>query len=395
MQGNRNLITFGDAYKRMQPTAFSTTVKPVGALCNLNCAYCYYLDKSGLFDNSRPKMSDSLLELYIRQYIEANEVDVVTFNWHGGEPLVAGIDFFHRAVGLQRKYADGKRIENTIQTNGTLITEEWCDFFYKNNFLVGVSIDGPRDIHDAFRRDNGGVSTFDRVVAAIEKMKRLGVEFNTLSTVNRLSEGRGGEVYRFLCSLGSRYMQFLPVAEFAMPEVSVSAKGFGEFMCGVFDEWVARDVGRRYVQLFDAALAAWTGYAPTVCVFSETCGNVPVVEHNGDVYSCDHFVRPEYKIGNITDGNLAEMFASHAQFRFSIAKRNTLPRECLRCRWNFVCRGECPKHRFAVSTDGEAGMNSLCEGYKLFFNHVEPRMVEMARLLERQLPPALVMANPK
>ncbi len=411
MNKRRNTITFADAQKRSLPTSFSTMLKPVGSRCNLDCAYCYYLDKAGIYGGREALMSDELLEEYVRQYIEGNQVNLVTFNWHGGEPLAAGIDFFRKAMALQRKYAGEKRIDNTIQTNGTLITEEWCRLFRENNFLVGVSIDGPRDIHDAFRKDKGGQPTFDRVVAGIEMMKREKVEFNTLSTVNRLSEGRGAEVYRFLKSLGSRFMQFLPVLEYTTTPVpggrpvivppstpgaqlapwSVSAKGFGAFMCAVFDNWVISDVGDWYVQLFDVSLAQWAGVQPSLCSFCETCGDALVVEHNGDVYSCDHYVYPEYRIGNIAEGNMAAMLASHAQFRFGVDKRNALPRECLLCKWYFACRGECPKHRFDKTADGEDNLNALCEGYKLFFSHVSPYMEQMKQLLERQMPPAFVI----
>ncbi len=403
-------LTFEDAQKKMSPTAFSTMLKPVGSRCNLDCAYCYYLDKAGIYGGREALMPDDLLEEYVRQYIEGNKVDLVTFNWHGGEPLTAGIDFFRRAMALQQKFKGDKRIENTIQTNSLLITEEWCRLFRENNFLVGVSIDGPADIHDAFRRDKGGAPTHSKVVAAIEMMKREGVEFNTLSTVNSKSEGRGAEVYRYLRSLGSRFMQFLPVLEYTVPGPggrpvivppstpgavlapwSVSARGFGRFMCDVFDTWVISDVGNYYVQLFDVALAQWMGVPPALCSFAETCGDALVVEHNGDVYACDHFVYPEYKIGNIAEKDMASMFDSLGQFRFGIDKRNSLPRECLRCKWYFACRGECPKHRFDVTPSGESGLNALCEGYKMFFAHVDPYMKYMKEMLEKKMPPALVV----
>jgi len=410
MERRKNILTFADGQKKLLPTAFSTMLKPVGSRCNLDCAYCYYLDKAGIYGGREALMSDALLEEYIRQYIEGNKVDLVTFNWHGGEPLTAGVDFFRRAMELQRKYAGDKRIDNTIQTNGTLLSEEWCALFRENNFLVGVSIDGPRDIHDAFRRDRGGAPTFDRVVAAIEMLKRERVEFNTLSTVNAASEGRGAEVYRFLARLGSRFMQFLPVLEYTIPGPggravivppstegaepapwSVSSAGFGRFLCDVFDDWVIADVGRLYVQMFDVALAQWVGVPPSLCAFGETCGDALVVEHNGDVYSCDHFVYPEYRIGNIAEGDMARMFDSRTQLRFGIDKRNGLPRRCLRCEWYFACRGECPKHRFDTTPDGETGLNALCEGYKAFFSHVDPYMKRMKELLLGQMPPALVI----
>ncbi len=396
----RKLITFEDAWRRMLPTAFSTMIKPVGSHCNLDCSYCYYLDKADLYGGRQTLMQPP------RQYIEGNKSDVVTFNWHGGEPLTAGVDFFRRAMVFQRKYAAGKRIDNTIQTNGTLISEEWCTLFRENNFLVGVSIDGPREIHNAFRRDRGGAPTFDRVVAAIELLKGYGVEFNT----HRVSEGRGGEVYRFLRSIGSGFMQFLPVMEHAVqgeggrlvivppgrPDAglapwSVSSRGFGHFLCDVFDQWVISDVGSRYVQLFDVALAQWVGEPPSLCTFGETCGDSTVVEHNGDVYLCDHFVYPEYRIGNVAEDNLVELIEGPARLHFSLDKRNLLPRECLRCKWYFACRGECPKHRFDITVDGEPGLNALCEGYKMFFSHVDPYMKYMKDLLDRQMPPALVI----
>lgn len=405
-------LTFADALKSSRPTAFGTMVKPIGSRCNLDCNYCYYLDKAELYDRREPRMSLELLDEYIKQYIGSNEVPVVTFSWHGGEPLLAGIDYYREAVRLQHKYKGDKRIDNALQTNAMLIDEEWCDFFRENNFLIGVSIDGPQDIHDGFRRDKQGRPTFDRVVKAIELMARKGVEYNTLTTVNRCSEGRGREVYRFLKSLGSHYMQFLPVVEHVVEvegsrrpvivppdrdansyraEWSVSAEGYGRFMNDIFDDWVLSDVGQYYVQLFDVSLAQWVGVPPGLCSFSETCGDALVVEHNGDVYSCDHYVYPSYKLGNIREGNLADMLKSKKQFGFGINKRNTLPRECLKCLYYFACRGECPKHRFEQSRSGEPNLNALCEGYKMFFAHVKPYMEYMAGLLKEQQPPARVM----
>lgn len=408
----KKALTFGDALKSNRPTAFSTMVKPIGSACNLDCHYCYYLDKAEIYQKHEPRMSFEMLEEYTRQYIAANDVPLVTFCWHGGEPLMTGLDYYRKAVEFQQKYRGDKQIDNTLQTNGTLVTQEWCDFFRENNFLVGVSIDGPRDIHDAYRLNKGGQPTFDKVVAAIELMARSGVEYNTLSTINNLSEGRGAEVYRFMKSLGSRYMQFLPVLEHVvdvpgssrgaivapgsvanshLAEWSVSSVGFGRFMNDVFDEWVLSDVGQYYVQLFDVALAQWVNVQPGLCSFGETCGDAMVVEHNGDVYSCDHFVYPKYKLGNIMEQELAELIKSPGQFSFGINKRNTLPAECLRCKYYFACRGECPKHRFDVSPSGEQGMNALCAGYRAFFSHVEPYMKYMAQMLSEKRPPAMVM----
>ena len=404
-------LTFADAVRKSRPAAFSSMLKPIGSRCNLDCAYCYYLDKVDIYAGEQSTMGEELLEEYTRQYIEANGVDEVTFNWHGGEPLLAGKEYYRKALALQKKYANGKRISNVLQTNGTLIDREWCELFRENDFLIGISIDGPQEIHDAFRRTKGGTPTFDKVVAAVEMMRREGVEYNTLSTVNSLSEGRGREVYRFLKSLGSHYMQFLPVLEYVKPgavtgrpvivppgtegsglaEWSVSARGYGAFMCDIFDEWVIGDVGDYFVQLFDVSLAQWLGVPPALCSFGETCGEALVVEHNGDVYSCDHFVYPEYRIGNIREKTLTEMIASRSQFRFGIDKRNTLPRTCLRCKYYFACRGECPKHRFDTSPDGESGLNALCEGYSSFFAHVDPYMKYMAELLKQGQPAAFVI----
>lgn len=404
-------LSYDEIIKRQRPRAFGSMVKPVGSACNLDCSYCYYLDKESIYGGREPKMSDELLERYIRQYIEGNRVDTVTFTWHGGEPMLAGLDFYRRAVALQKKYARGKRIENSLQTNATLIDDAWCDFLRENNFLVGVSIDGPQSIHDANRRDKGGCPTFDRVMQAIARMRRAGVEFNTMTTVNRLSEGRGREVYLFLKSIGSRFMQFMPVVEYtcrqgpdSRPHIvppgtpgsepgpwSVSAAGFGAFMNDIFDEWVINDVGRCYIQLFDVALAQWYGVRPALCAFCDNCGDSLVVEHNGDIYSCDHFVYPEYKLGNLNDTTLVEAFSSRRQADFGAAKHNRLPDECIKCRYWFACRGECPKHRFDRTAEGEEHLNALCEGYKAFFRHAEPYMRRMADLLRAQQPPALVM----
>ncbi len=316
----KDIFTFRDAEKQAGPVAFATMLKPAGSTCNLDCHYCYYLDKAVQYGGRQAVMSDELLERYIKQYITANEVPTVQFCWHGGEPLLLGLDFYRRAMELQKKYADGKRIENTLQTNGTLVDEAWCDLFASNNFLVGVSLDGPEDIHDAFRVTKGGQPTFARVMRTIELFQHGGVEYNTLSVVNRRCEGRGAEIYRFFRdTVHSRYMQFLPAVEHVidkpgyhrplivspehegarLAEWSVSAEGYGNFLCDVFDEWVVRDVGQYFVQMFDATLAQWCGVQPGVCSMGETCGDALVVEHNGDVYSCDHFVYPEYKLGNI------------------------------------------------------------------------------------------------
>ena len=379
-------------------------VKPVGSLCNMRCKYCYYLDKAALYNNHQPQMSDELLENYIRANIEGNNSPVIAFAWHGGEPLLSGKEFFRKAVALQQKYAEGRTVENSIQTNGLLVDDEWCAIFRDNNFLVGVSIDGPESIHDAHRVDAGGQPTFARVMRGIEKLYRNRVEYNTLTTINIHSEGRGAEVYNFLRGI-SVFMQFLPVAELLCdgriqsPEAqkadiapwSVSARGFGEFMCDIFDIWVKKDVGRRYVQLFDATLALMVGVQPSVCSLCETCGSGLTVEHNGDVYCCDHFVYPEYKIGNIHTDRLADLAYCDRQFEFGVAKRALLPRECRHCKFYNLCHGECPKHRFIDDNRGEYGKNYLCEGYKLFYEHTQTAMERMKNLILDGKPAAEIM----
>ena len=406
----------------MRPTAFTTMIKPVGSACNLDCDYCYYLGKADLYGGHQPKMSEELLERYISQYIEAVQIPMVTFCWHGGEPLLAGLDFYEKAVALQNKYKGNKQIENSLQTNGLLMNAEWCDFFRRNNFLIGISLDGPKDIHDAYRHDRGGHPTFDRVMRAVEMMAVNGVEYNTLSTINDRCAGRGSEVYAFMRSI-SKYMQFLPVVEMVenaalrverkpcdrlqpddsinhqpsainRPAIvppgtpnaqlapwSITSKAFGRFMCDIFDEWVINDVGERFVQLFDITLAQWCGVQPSLCSFCPTCGDGLVVEHNGDVYMCDHFVYPEYRLGNIETEHLRDLQRKPELFRFGIEKRNSLPTDCRRCEFLFACRGECPKHRFATTRRGERGLNTLCEGYKHFFSYTAPYMERMRDLL--------------
>ena len=405
----RNSLHLTDVAKMRSAPAFGTMIKPIGSACNLDCHYCYYRDKSEIYNNNMPCMSEELLEIYIKQYIEGASQQNISFCWHGGEPLMAGLPFFRKAMELQRKYAGDKVIENTLQTNGILVNEEWCCFFRENDFLIGLSLDGPEDIHDAFRRDCGGAPTFARVMRAVELMTKHGVEFNILSTVNARSEGRGAEVYKFLSSINP-YLQFLPVVEYvrerpgkrplivspdeedAVPAPwSVSAKGYGQFMCDVFDEWMKFDVGRKFVQLFDITLGNWCGVPPTLCAFGEVCGDGLVVEHNGDVYSCDHFVYPEYRLGNIADNELVAMYRSSEQQAFGRDKRDALPLECKRCNYYFLCRGECPKHRFEYAKNGEPYMNVLCEGYKMFFRHTDPYMRYMKTLIEKGEPASKVM----
>lgn len=404
------LFTIADAAKRTGPRSFTTMVKPGGSACNLACTYCYYLEKARLYGGIEPLMSPDLLETYIRQFIEACESDTVEFCWHGGEPLMWGIDYFKRAMKLQRKYAAGKQIRNSLQTNGTLINEAWCAFLAENEFLVGLSLDGPRDIHNAHRLNRGGRPTFDKVYASSQLMRRMRVEFNTLSVVNNLCEARGSEIYRFLRDdVGSRFMQFLPAVDWINSETqkdsaqtsntvsdiedfqrrlapwSVSSQGYGRFLCDIFDEWVRRDVGRTFVQIFDVTLSQWCGLPSGICTMAQTCGEGLAVEHNGDVYPCDHFVLPEYKLGNICETPLSELFDSEKRLRFSLFKRNALPAECSNCKCYHLCHGGCPGHRLPN------GKNALCEGLKLFFAHCGPAMDKMKALLLADRAPAEIM----
>ena len=411
-------LTLEDARRLSGPTAFNLMIKPAGSLCNLDCRYCYYLDKAEIYGGREPRMSLEMLETVVREYISANDVPEVTFNWHGGEPLLAGLGFYRKALEYERKYAEGKVIRNTLQTNGTLIDREWARFFRENGFLVGLSLDGPADVHDKYRRDRGGFPTFDRVMKGLNLLREEGVDFNTMSTVNKAGEGRGLEIYQFLKSVGSRYMQFMPVVEHVrfpldrngrpvrgsrpcivdpseegarIAPWSVGDLEFGTFLCDIFDFWVCNDVGRCFVNEFDAALASWCGVLPGTCVYAGTCGGNSVVEHNGDVYPCDHFVYAKYRLGNIASDDLRSLMESPAQSKFGIDKRNKLPSKCFRCPWLFACNGECPKHRFNRTEKGETGLNALCSGYTKFFSHVPPYMDYMKELLAQQQPPALVM----
>ena len=415
----QNMLLLEDAVRITGPAAFNIMLKPAGSLCNLDCAYCYYLDKAEIYGGREPRMSEAMLETVIREYIAANDVPEVTFNWHGGEPLVMGLPFYRKAVELEKRYAGGKKIVNTLQTNGTLLSAEWAKFLSNNNFLVGISIDGPRDIHDRYRKDKGGRATFDKVLRGLSLLREYGVEFNTMSTVNNVSEGRGREVYHFLQALGSRYMQFMPVVEHVkypmdrngkrlrhgrpfivnpsaegsvLAPWSVSDIGYGRFMCDIFDWWVRHDVGTCFVNLFDATLANWCGVMPGTCVYAQACGGNSVIEHNGDLYPCDHFVYPEYLLGNITEKGIREMMQSDRQIRFGTDKRGALPTRCIRCKYLFACNGECPKHRFNRTENGDTGLNALCEGYKLFYSHVDRYMGIMRSLLEQKRSPAGIMA---
>jgi uncharacterized protein len=407
-------ILFTDALKLKRPNAFNVMLKPAGPSCNLNCTYCYYLEKRKLYPGKKDfRMSENFLKDFTKQYIESQDVPVVTFTWQGGEPTLMGLDFYKKALEFQKKYADGKKIENSFQTNGTRLNDEWCKFFNDNKILVGISIDGAEHNHDHYRKTNSGRPSFKRAMKGIELLQKNRVEFNTLSVVNDYNVHFASETYRFLKSIGSVFMQFLPVVErrtvlnqtenmlslvpdnyindAVVTDWSVKGKDFGKFLITIFDEWVRKDVGRYFVQIFDATLANHVGEMPGICVFAETCGDALVMEHNGDLFSCDHYVYPEYYLGNITDTPILDLVKSQRQFNFGINKRNKLPRYCLQCEVRYACHGECPKHRFMKTPEGQSGLNYLCEGYKLFLKHIEPYMEYMAKELNSKRAPANVM----
>ena len=386
-------------------------LKPVGALCNLACDYCYYLEKSKLYThNPRHVMSDELLERFIKEYIESQTMPQVMFTWHGGETLMRPLSFYKRAVELQKLYGHSRQINNSIQTNGTLLTDEWCEFFRENNFLVGISIDGPQDFHDEYRRNKMGAPSFHKVMQGISLLKKHGVEYNCMAVVNDYNADYPLEFYNFFKEIGCEFLQFAPIVErlkddkstptalasandkkAKLADFSVSPQQWGNFLCTIFDEWVKKDVGKLYIQLFDSTLANWVGEQPGVCTMAKTCGHAGVMEFNGDVYSCDHFVFPEYKLGNIYNEPLASMMYSDKQLKFGADKFDKLPKQCKECNVLFACNGECPKNRFTYDKYGEYGLNYLCEGFYQFFNHVAPYMDFMKKELLAKRPPSNVM----
>jgi uncharacterized protein len=383
--------------------AFHIMAKPAGAQCNCRCDYCFYLKKKGLYPGSTFRMSDEVMESYIRQTIAAHGTPEVSITWQGGEPTLMGLEFFRRAVEVEKKHVrPGQRISNSLQTNGVLIDREWCHFLHDNNFLVGLSLDGPRRLHDAYRRDKAGKSTFDRVVRAARLMQEHAVEFNILCTVNAANSWSPLDVYRFFRDeLGARYIQLIPIVEKEdeagsrqgrrLTECTVEPAQYGRFLIEIFDEWVRRDVGTVFVTFFDSTLASYVYGESTLCVLRRECGDALALEHNGDLYVCDHFVEPDYRLGNITETPLAELVASERQRRFGRAKSDSLPRVCRECRFLFTCHGECPKNRILATPDGEPGLNWLCEGLKAFFAHAERPMRLTADLLSRGQPAAGIM----
>jgi uncharacterized protein len=401
------------------PRPFHVMTKPIGPICNLDCKYCFYLEKEKLHEpGEKWKMSDEVLEQYIRQMIEGQDLQRIDFAWQGGEPTLLGVDFFRKAVALQDKYANGKEIANALQTNGTLLDDEWCEFLTERKFLIGLSIDGPAPLHDRYRVDKQQNPTFDAVMRGLNFLKEHKTEFNTLTVVNRGNSQHPIEVYEFLKSIGSTYLQFIPLVErlptqlvkirgfdlMEPPDLhaaenerspvtdwSVESRAFGNFLCAIFDHWVKRDVGEVFVQMFDVALGNWMGLGSSLCVFAKECGRALAIEHNGDLYSCDHFVYPKFKLGNILNQSLGAMVDSQQQQQFGIDKSSTLPKYCQNCEVRFACNGECPKHRFIHTPDGEAGLNYLCAGYKQFFNHIDPYMKLMSKLLNARRPASDIM----
>ncbi len=391
--------------QRVPPPAFHIMLKPRGSICNLDCAYCYYLAKERLYPGSRFRMADDLLEDYTRQYIQAQRVPEVTFGWQGGEPTLMGLAFFERAVALQQKYRPpGMKVFNALQTNGTTLDDDWCRFFKQHDFLIGLSVDGPQHLHDVYRVDKGQQPTWERVMDGLALLKKHGVDFNILTTVHAANALHPVDVYRFLRDeVGTSFVQLIPIVvrdnETGYQEgetvaaYSVTGQQYGDFLIGVFEEWVRRDVGRVFVQIFDVALAAWLGKRPGLCVFEETCGHALAMEHNGDLYSCDHFVEPAHKLGNIQVIPLTELVGSEQQRQFGLAKRDTLPRYCRECEVRFVCNGGCPKNRVDTTPDGEPGLNILCAGYRAFFNHVDAPMRFMAAEYNAGRPPTNIMLH--
>jgi len=393
---------------------FHLLSKPTGAVCNLDCKYCFFLSKEMLYPGSRFRMADDMLETYIRQLLESQPGPEIAVAWQGGEPTLMGLDFFKRSVELvERHRRPAQRVAYTLQTNGTKIDDAWAAFFAEHKFLIGLSVDGPRHLHDMYRVDKGGQGSFDQVMEGWRALAARNVDVNILCTVHNANGDHPLEVYTFFRDeLGAKFVQFIPIVERVTSELlpianmgwgergsdprplyiteghhvtgrSIGSEQWGRFLVGVFDEWIKKDVGTVFVQMFDAALASWVGAPPSMCVFAETCGNALAIEHNGDLYSCDHFVEPKHLLGNIKDVHMLELVSSPQQAAFGLAKRDTLPNYCRECDVRFACHGECPKNRFINTPDGEPGLNYLCAGYMAFFKHVDGPMKMMADLLRQ------------
>lgn len=416
-----------DSSSRPAAAPFHIMTKPIGPLCNLDCQYCFYLEKEKLFPgNERFRMSTEMLETYTRAYIEAQPAPEVTFAWQGGEPTLMGVGFFRQAVEFQKQYANGKTIHNAFQTNGTLLDDEWGAFLAENKFLIGLSVDGPAELHDTYRVNKKGQPSFAQVMRGLEILQKHKVEYNTLTCVHRANSAKPLEVYRFLRGIGSTYLQFIPIVE-RKPNASAKAFGlelgappatdeykdkmedpeenspvmpwsikpfdYGSFLCAIFDRWVRHDVGRIFVQDFDVAFNIWLGYGSTICIHSETCGRALALEHDGSLYCCDHYVYPTHKLGNIATTPIATLADSAMARQFGNHKRDSLPAYCRRCEVRFACQGGCPKHRFMRSPmpENEPGLNYLCPGYRMFYNHIRPAMDIMVQLFRSQQAPANVM----
>lgn len=392
--------------QKYSPSRIHVLAKPTGAICNLACSYCFFLEKELLYPGSKFRMTDEVLESYTRQLIKAHSSSQVTVAWQGGEPTLMGIDFYRRAIKLQEKYRKpGMTFENTMQTNGTLLDDEWCQFFKENNFLIGISIDGPQEIHDSYRVDKKGQGTFGKVMRGLRLLQKYDVEYNVLTTINRINADHPLEIYRFLRDEArTDWIQFIPVVNkvddkgrviyqkgSSVSSHSVLPEQFGSFLSRIFDEWVRNDVGRIFVQTFEASARRWLGLPSGMCVFEETCGIGLALEHNGDLYSCDHFVEPDYLLGNIMENEILELAASEKQYRFGQNKRDSLPLVCRQCDVLFACKGECPRNRFLTTPAGEQGLNYLCEGWKAFFHHIDFPMQIIAGLIRRGYPASEVM----
>jgi len=396
-----------------QRRPFHLLSKPTGATCNLDCKYCFFLSKERLYPGDRFRMTDQMLETYLRQFMDAQPNGEVNVAWQGGEPTLMGLEFFQKSIALVEKYKrPGQTILHTMQTNGTLLDDAFCAFLKQHNFLVGLSVDGPKAMHDAYRVNKGGAGTFDMVMRGFERLRKHEVDVNILCTVHAANADHPLEVYRyFRDELQAKFMQFIPIVERTTKELlplanmgwgersgadrplytqhgglvterTVGAEQFGRFLIGIFDEWVKWDVGTVFVQTFDVSLGSWVGQH-NLCIFSPTCGGALAMEHNGDVYSCDHFVEPDYLLGNILETPLVQLVSSKKQHDFGQAKLDTLPKYCLECDVRFACHGECPRNRFISTPDGEPGLNYLCAGYKLFFHHIGPAMKTMSTLIRQ------------